>query len=62
MAAILQRNSSGGTIFVIITSIISKMNSSKELFCNHFGQDGTWIHALPKLLEDVNLSGKDQMK
>ena len=40
VAATLQRKSSGGVIFVVITKIITK-KCSKELFCNHFGQDGT---------------------
>ena len=35
------RKSSGGIIFVIITPEYYKRKCSKELFCNHFGQDGT---------------------
>ena len=40
LAATLQRKCSGGIIFVIITKNYYKNNCSKELFCNHFSQDG----------------------
>ena len=46
MAATLQRKSSGGIIFVINYKDYYKRNCSKELFCNHFGQDGTGRQAL----------------
>ena len=52
MAATLQKKCSGGIHFGIITKIITKDNSSKELFCNSFGQDGT----LPEL--NIRISGK----
>ena len=36
-------------IFVIITKIVTKNNCSKELFCNHFGQEGTQCRQSPQI-------------
>ena len=40
MAATLQRKTSGGIIFVIITKTLTKENVPRMFFRNKFGQDG----------------------
>ena len=42
VATTLQRKSSGGIIFCVITKDYYKRKCSKELFCNYFGQDGNF--------------------
>ena len=54
VAATLQRKCSGGIIFVIITKIITKINSSKELFCNTFGQYGNLVPSYGAFCERAN--------